>query len=427
MSRVTAIDANRVPTDAAALDSILFTEELYRRPSRLPDYSREGQALVALTQALANSPENILQIIADMILEIFQAGSAGISLLAMEENGKSFYWLATSGKWKPHMGGGMSRDIGPFGDALDREKPLLFQRIERRYKYFKPVTPPMEESLLVPFYVDGESVGTIWAVAHDDTVKFDAEDERVMTSLAKFASAAYQITTSIETLKLEALRQANHAQELSKLLLDAEDEERRHIARELHDSTGQKIAVLIMDLAQVRREKGSLRKQNDTLKECQFLAIQISDEIRSLSYVLHPPLLDELGLVTAVRVYAEGINKRHILEVNLEVDAKPARLPPDVEIALFRVIQAALANVHHHSRSKMVTVRIVQDLEKIELEIIDQGHGFKLTGDGVTIGGIGLLGIQERLQFIGGRLEIETGDNGTVLRGIVPLAMAQRF
>jgi len=102
-------------------------------------------------------------------------------------------------------------------------------------------------------------------------------------------------------------------------------------------------------------------------------------------------------------------------------------LAPDVEIALFRVIQAALTNVHLHSGSKTATVRIVQDVDKIELEIIDQGLGFKMMDDAITIGGVGLLGIQERLQFIGGRLEIETGENGTIVRGVVPLTMPKRF
>ena len=94
--------------------------------------------------------------------------------------------------WKPHIGGGTPRDFGPCGDVLDRNAPLLFRRLERRYTYFLPVTPPIEECLLVPFYVEGRAVGTIWAIAHDERRKFDAEDLRQLESLGRFASAAYQ-------------------------------------------------------------------------------------------------------------------------------------------------------------------------------------------------------------------------------------------
>jgi hypothetical protein len=170
------LDSSLLHGNVAPLSSVLFTEELYRRPSRPRDYAKESRALIALAQALAESPRTILQTLADMILDVFQAGSAGISLLTMEDSVKRFYWPAIAGKWKSHIGGGTPRDFGPCGDVLDRNTPLLFRHIERRYTYFKPVTPPVEECLLVPFYIDGKAVGTIWAIAHDHRRKFDAED-----------------------------------------------------------------------------------------------------------------------------------------------------------------------------------------------------------------------------------------------------------
>ncbi len=110
----------------------------------------------------------------------------------LTEDEKGFHWPAIAGVWKPHIGGGTPRDFGPCGDVLDRNWPLLFKHFERRYPYFLPVTPPVEECLLVPFYVEGKAVGTIWAIAHDDRRKFDAEDLRQLESLGRFASAAYQ-------------------------------------------------------------------------------------------------------------------------------------------------------------------------------------------------------------------------------------------
>src|SRR5580704_12884519 len=174
-----------------SLESILCTDELGRRPTRAPDFEAENHALVALAQALADSPRSILQTLADTILDVLRSDSAGISLLTEDE--KQFYWPAIAGVWKPHIGGGTPRDFGPCGDVLDRNMPLMFRHFERRYEYFLPVTPPVEECLLVPFYVHGKAVGTIWAIAHDQRRKFDAEDKRILESLGTFASSAYQI------------------------------------------------------------------------------------------------------------------------------------------------------------------------------------------------------------------------------------------
>ena len=183
-----------------ALESVLCTEELSRRPSRPPDYEKENRALIALIQALADSPSNILQTLANTILEILDCGSAGISLLT-RDGGKRFYWPAIAGDWKPHIGGGTPRDFGPCGDVLDCNRPLLFKHVERRYTYFEPVKPAVEEALLVPFYLAGKAVGTVWAVTHDQRHRFDAEDERQLETLARFASAAYQTATSRDAFK----------------------------------------------------------------------------------------------------------------------------------------------------------------------------------------------------------------------------------
>ena len=177
-------DANGTPITEGPvpLESILRTKELQLRTSRPADHEKENRALVGLAKALADSPRTVLQSLADIMLDVFDAGSAGISLLTKEDGGKRFYWPAIAGKWKPHIGGGTPRDFGPCGDVLDRNTTLLFGRLEQRYAYFQPVTPSVQEALLVPFYVSGKAVGTLWAVAHDQERKFDAEDERLMKS-----------------------------------------------------------------------------------------------------------------------------------------------------------------------------------------------------------------------------------------------------
>ena len=172
------------------LEAVLCTEELQQRPARPPDYESENRVLVALAQALADSPRTILQTLAEKIMEALDADSAGVSLLSEDE--QSFFWPAIAGAWQPHLGGGTPRNFGPCGDVLDRNAPLLFKHPERRYAYFLATTPAAEECLLVPFYLEGKAVGTIWAIAHDDRRKFDTEDLRQLESLGRFASAAYQ-------------------------------------------------------------------------------------------------------------------------------------------------------------------------------------------------------------------------------------------
>jgi len=218
---------------------------LRRRPSRPPDYAKENRALAALESALADSPRTILQTLAETILEITQSDTAGLSLLS-KDGGKTFYWPAIAGRWKPHIGGGTPRNFSPCGDVLDRNSPLLMRHIERRYPYFQPVTPLVEEGLLVPFYVGGKAVGTIWAVMHDDRRKFDAEDERVMGSLGKFASSAYQTLVSIDELKFQIAEREKAETALRELSDGSETQVRARTAElkrsEFYVAEGQRLA-----------------------------------------------------------------------------------------------------------------------------------------------------------------------------------------
>ncbi len=158
------------------LESILCTQELSQRPARAPDYATENRALLALAQALVDSPRTILKTLSDTVLALLKADSAGLSLLTPDET--RFHWPSVSGMWSTQAGGGTPREFGPCGDVLDANTPLLFRRFERRYQYLMEATPPAEECLLVPFYVAGKAVGTVWAVAHDAYRQFDSEDLR---------------------------------------------------------------------------------------------------------------------------------------------------------------------------------------------------------------------------------------------------------
>lgn len=221
-----------ISESGASLEAILCTEELQRRPSRPPDYEKESRALVKLAGALADSPSTIFHTLAETIREITQCDSAGLSLLTSDGktpnvDGQRFYWPAICGMWNPHVGGGTPRNFGPCGDVLDQNRTLLFTHFERRYPYLMPVSPAAEECLLVPFYVNGKAVGTIWGIMHTDRRKFDAEDDRIMASLEKFASSAYQAWMHIEELKIEAAEREKAEAEVRQLAKGLEAKIRR--------------------------------------------------------------------------------------------------------------------------------------------------------------------------------------------------------
>jgi PAS domain S-box-containing protein len=219
-----------VPT--ASLESILCTDELRRRRSRPPDYEKENHALVKLVSSLADSPSTIFQTLAETILDTTQCDSAGLSLLTRDgktpdTGGERFYWPAIAGMWNPHVGGGTPRNFGPCGNVLDQNRALLFTHFERGYPYLLPVNPAAEECLLVPFYVGGQAVGTIWGIMHSDRRKFDAEDDRVMASLGKFASSAYQALAHIEELKIQVAEREKAETEVRELASGFETKIRR--------------------------------------------------------------------------------------------------------------------------------------------------------------------------------------------------------
>src|ERR1041385_1502390 len=227
-----ALSKYQFPTEVPAeglvpLDAILCTEELHTRRQRPADYEAENRALSELVQALADSPRTILQALADTLLTVFGADSAGLSLLAPD--GNSFYWPAIAGDWKPHIGGGTPRNFGPCGDVLDRNEPLLFRHWEWRYPYLLQATPLAEEGLLVPFYIRGKAIGTIWTIAHDGRRKFDAEDLRQLQSIARFASVAYETVQLLDAQEagraaLELREEANRSRQLFETVVETSPE-----------------------------------------------------------------------------------------------------------------------------------------------------------------------------------------------------------
>jgi len=212
--------------------------------------------------------------------------------------------------------------------------------------------------------------------------------------------------------------------DLSWRMLQAQDHERRRIARELHDSTGQSLVGLGMLLANIRKRAGGDAELSQQLDEGERIIRAVSDELRTTSYLLHPPLLDEMGLNAGLRFYIEGFQERSKISVSLNVSKSLERLPADLELMIFRVVQECLTNVHRHSGSPSVEIGLSNSNEKITLEIRDRGKGMSserlaiVTGPGSA--GVGLRGMVERVKAFGGELEILSDQGGTLVRATIP-------
>jgi signal transduction histidine kinase len=334
------------------LESVLRTEELKQRPSRPPDYQAENQALLALTQVLSDSPESVLQRLVDVALELCRGHSAGISLLEEEgppgglsPKGDHFRWHAVAGQWAPLVWNTTTpRNDGPCGTVLDRNTTLLFSNAHRYYAQFAGVEPLLVEGLLVPFYVDGQSVGTVWVIAHDETRRFDAEDQRLLESLARFASTAYQARKSIADQA-----KANHH-------LQAEIAERQRAEGALREIDRHKSEFLAMLAHELRNPLAPIRNAVEILRRSEgdeqavkpvteMMERQVKQMVRLVDDLLDMSRIsrgkielrkEPVDLATvvdhaveAVRSLCESMN--HVLTVKLPpkptfVNADPARL-----------------------------------------------------------------------------------------------------
>jgi PAS domain S-box-containing protein len=203
--------------------------------------------------------------------------------------------------------------------------------------------------------------------------------------------------------------------QLSGRLLQMQDEERRRIARELHDTTGQNLGALSINLSLLLATTGLDPRSREMLEESLALTDASVSEIRTMSYQLHPPLLDELGLASALRAYCEGYAERTGLGIELDLPTVP-RLPQAIEIALFRIVQEGLANIHRHSGSPTATVRLKHFPDRVELEVADQGCGLPPR----MFEGVGIAGMRERASQLGGRLTIGSSETGTTLHVVLP-------
>jgi len=235
----------------------------------------------------------------------------------------------------------------------------------------------------------------------------------------------WKLSRAYSELETVTAERTEELQKLTQRLLNVQDEERRKLARDLHDSTGQLLAALKISVAHLQEDCRGGKPAHAVVSEVVQLTDLAIEEIRTMSYLLHPPLLDEVGFACAAEWYVEGFAKRSGINATLKIANLNGRLPKNVEIALFRVLQEGLTNVHRHSGATDASIHLEHKREAVVLEIRDFGKGIPeerlrlLRGGG---SGVGLAGMRERVNELNGKLEIESDSRGTRMRAVVPLS-----
>jgi signal transduction histidine kinase len=263
-----------------------------------------------------------------------------------------------------------------------------------------------------------------------EIARLQRDSERRNRDLAETLEGQVRTRTlELEKRNAEILVQADQLLELSGEFLRAQDEERRRIARELHDSTGQTLVALGIEQELIAKRLANKPDLVRQINHAQALTQQLIQEIRTTSYLLHPPLLDDTGLDAALRWYVDGLTARSGIEVDLQIPENIGRLPATAELAIFRIVQEALTNIHRHSKSKDAVIRITRGDNKVSLEIEDHGTGMsaqKLAQIQTHGGGVGFRGMRERLRQLRGEISIGSSPTGTKISLQIPVRLRTR-
>jgi signal transduction histidine kinase len=227
----------------------------------------------------------------------------------------------------------------------------------------------------------------------------------------------------------ELHRKTKQLEVLNARMTMLQEEERRRIARDLHDSVGQLLAAISMNSALLQAESQKLSPDGaNRLSENAALVAEANKQIRTISHLLHPPLLEEAGLASALRCFVEGFSQRSKILTKLDIPKEFADLPKEMELSIFRVVQECLTNIHRHSGSPTAEIRFNQDEACLRVEIEDAGKGLPLEKESALASsahtGVGLRGMRERLRQLGGTLQIQSNGQGTRVTAILPVVHA---
>jgi signal transduction histidine kinase len=273
----------------------------------------------------------------------------------------------------------------------------------------------------------------IWAAIERAKIEAKLRDsEERFRRLAETLESEVRVRTKeLEERNAEVLQQSETVQTLSSSLMHVQDDERRHIARELHDSAGQTLTVLGMNLTTVAQlSEGADPRLREQVSEAQRAVDQLTQEIRTTSYLLHPPLLDEIGVPAVLKWYVEGLAQRSGLNISLKLPRDLERFSRDAELVVFRVVQECLTNIHRHSGSKTAAIKLALSDGVVSVEVKDSGKGIsveKLTEIETSASGVGIRGMRERVRQLGGQILIRSDTSGTTVSVRLPVTAVPKI
>ena len=324
--------------------------------------------------------------------------------------------LTYSGQETSQVGAGLVQLFGQHGNVTMLERPLRVptllsavrsaRRARRRQYQVRDLLKQRDDS------------ARVLREAHDEL------ERRVLQRTMEITKANFDLRREVS----ERLNAENALRQLSQNIVRLQDEERRRIARELHDSAGQYLSAVTLTLEQLaRRYSGEDEKNKQLIQEALGLVGDCIKEVRTMSYLLHPPVLDDFGLASALRWYVEGFSQRSGIHVRLDLAEVFPRLNRELETALFRIVQEGLTNIHRHSGGHSATVELTIFNKKVNAIISDDGHGMPanmLEKIGRGHGGVGLMGMYERVKQLGGSIHIDSGGAGTKITTELPISVA---
>jgi len=419
----------------------------------LADAVRQQKALFHLADRLHRAPslDDVYNASMDAICAALQCDQASILLYDDEGVMRFVAWRGLSDGYRRAVEG-----HSPWKPDQENPQPVCIQDVRNADIADSLKSTLMAEGIVslafIPLVSEGKLIGKFMVyfphprVFKDDEIELSIvisrqlafaierkrADEALRQSEERFRNLSETLdaevrvrTKELELRNSDVLKQSEQLRELSWRLMRAQDEERRHIARELHDSAGQTLTVLGMNLAQLVQKTG--RKAPGLALDVEMIqetVQQLHREIRTASYLLHPPLLDENGLASALSWYVEGLIQRSGLDIKLRIAEDFGRLPADMELMVFRIVQEALTNIHRHSGSKSAVIRVTQEANTILVDVQDTGKGIspeKLADIQSHGSGVGIRGMQERLRQFQGEIKIESGSSGTRVLVTIPI------
>lgn len=414
-------DISDRPDATCTLDDVLITSELRKRPARAPDHEGEARALRALGEELALNPRHLLQKVAETVLDLCRADSAGVSILEPGGSHGIFRWQALAGGFAHNIHGTMPRETSPCGNVIARDEVLLFDGPERYFPALRGAVPTIYESLLAPWSIDGHPVGTLWALGHSPDRRFDAEDARLLSVLARFAAAAWQMTNALDaerSLRDVIARQATDAIERSQVenALRASLGERDALLKELHHRVKNNLQVVVSLLEMQARQAAD----GQALRSVTEVRDRV-DAIASIHELLYQSgsfsQVDLAGyarkLVRHVMSLYEMTPLVHVLVIGEDITVDLSQAVP-LGLMLNELVTNACKHAFPKNAAGELTIALQRDNGEIRLRVTDTGLGLVQQMNDRTSASQGMPLLRILAKQVGGTIAFNSEDGVSV-------------